>query len=113
MSKKQLTWFASIQFLFQLLCLGGIRLVSNIVFDEFINFNVLKFVFLGKLLGMISFSTAWRAHKQHARWSSGSLGSCQLQDANYLLKDNALGTVSIELNNLSLACSLHTFDLTT
>ena len=61
---------------------------------------------------MISFSTTWRSHKQHARWPSRSLRPRQLQDSHDLFKDNAFRTIAIKLNNLSLACLLHTFDLT-
>lgn len=107
-----LTWFAIVQSLSQFLSFWGIAFVPDIIFDKLINFNILKFVFLCQFFGMVSFSTAWRSHKQHVRWPSRSLRPCQLQDSHDLFKDNAFRTISIELNNLSLACLLHTFDLT-
>ena len=105
------TWFASVHSLSQFLSLWWVWFISNIVFDEFIDFHILKFVFLSKLLRVISFPAAWGSHQQHARWPPGSLRSCQFQDAHDFFKNNTLRSVSIELNNLSFACWLHAFNL--
>jgi hypothetical protein len=98
------TWFASVHSLSQFLSLGWVWFISNIVFDEFIDFHILKFVFLSKLLRVIRFPAAWGSHKQYARWPPGSLRSCQFQYANDFFKNNTLRSVPIELNNLSFAC---------
>lgn len=88
-----------------------IGLCTNKVLDQLTHFNVLQFVLLCELSGMIRLATPRGSHQQNARWAPWALGAGQLQYTHDLLKDDALGTVAVELHDLPLASLFDSLDL--
>ena len=60
---------------------------------------------------MIGLSTPWGSHQENARGAPWALRAGQLQNAHYLLKDDTLRTVAVELHDLPLAGLFHSLDL--
>ena len=107
-----LTRLASWKTLSKIICLDGVCLISDQRFYHVRNLHILQLVLVSEAFRMICFSTARWPHQQDPWWAARALRPVQLKYADYLLKDDALGSVPIELYDLPLASLLHSLNLT-